>query len=228
MRVYLFLILFLIFGCKPEKRCHRTYNIEQAVSIYPVLNNYNIDDTIWLEINVSDEFMAEVVDKKEGVSNQTIKLSNFDFHRNMIFISKLIDSTLNYQSQDSHVWSNFDYVLNKGTITAEDNISLEYKLDYVNNTYQVKIGLIPLVSGRYLLRFNRVPYYTIADQVELNEQDILEDCDHELIGDLNFPINRQSNGTYNNNYNIFTQFMNPNLETDLNLIQTQCFNFIVN
>lgn len=225
---YLFILSIFLYSCHPEKRCHRTYNIEQSTSVYPVSNNYSLGDTIWVEINISDVFESEIVDGQGDKSNKTITLSNFDFHRSFINISKLTDSTQSYQAQDPYVWSNFNYILQKGTIVSEDELGPEFKLSYSENNYQFKIGIIPTVSGRYLLRLSRSPYNTIADQMEQNEQDILPDCNHELIGNVIFPINRQSNGTYNNNYNIFTQFMNPSLETDLNLIQTQCFNFIVN
>lgn len=228
MKINLFILsTLLLFACKPEKRCHRTYDIEQSVEIYPVQNSYAIGDTIWLEINVPETFFAEISDGQGSQPSQEITLKVFDFHDCSILLTKLIDSTQNSQAQNSSVGFDFNHVLEKGMIVSVDSEELHFKQSYENNSYQLKIGLIPLVSGRYLLRFNRRPNYPGNKNSELNEQDILPDCDHETISELRFPINKQSNGTYNTNYSIFTQFMNPLLETDLPFIQTQCFSFVV-
>lgn len=228
MKINLFILsTLLLFACKPEKRCHRTYDIEQAVEIYPVQNSYAIGDTIWLEINVPETFFAEINDGQGSKPSQEITLKDFDFHDCSILLTKLIDSTQNSQAQNSSVGFNFNHVLEKGTIVSVDSEELHFKQSYENNSYHLKIGLIPLVSGRYLLHFNRRANYPGNKNSELNEQDILPDCDHETIGELKFPINKLSNGSYNSNYSIFTQFMNPLLETNLPFIQTQSFSFVV-
>ncbi len=231
-----YLILFLcsitFFACSKKwkrKHCDREYHLEHPVSIYPVQNSYNIGDTIWVDINLSNKFNAEIIEaSKDSPYFQEITLENFDFHRNYIFISKLTDSTQSYQSQNAHVWSNFNYILQKGFILSEDELGPEYKLEYSNNQYSFKLGIIPIISGRYLIQLHRNPYYTSPDQMEYNEQDILPDCDNEIITKIKFPINKQINGSYNNNYNVFTEFMNPYLENDIDRIKQYTFNFKVN
>ena len=61
-----------------------------------------------------------------------------------------------------------------------------------------------------------------------NEQDLTPECEKEMIYNIRFPINRQSDGSYLTNYHIFEQHMNPALETDLDRIKNRCFTFKVN
>jgi hypothetical protein len=65
-------------------------------------------------------------------------------------------------------------------------------------------------------------------QGKLNEVDIRPECPVEQIEDIRFPVNKQSNGSHLTNYHLFEQFMNPELENDLDRIKNECFTFIVN
>ena len=67
----------------------------------------------------------------------------------------------------------------------------------------------------------------MADFGYLNEQDLTPECETEIITAINFPVNKQPDGSYLTNYHLFEQYMNPSLENDLDRIQKECFTFVV-
>jgi hypothetical protein len=224
--------LFLIStSCKKKKEiCQWShFTFEHPVSVYPIKESYNIGDTIWFEMNFSDVFNASVKNNYNGnFRNETIQLKNFDFHRNFLSIFKLIDNTVNVTGQLKGQWDNsFDPIYITGQIIQELHDGPEYKLNYQNNSYKLKIGMILKQSGTYLYNPIFMHYYPIS-QGELNVVDIRTECEFEQLEDIRFPVNKQADGTHLTNYHLFEQFMNPALENDLNRIKNECFTFVVN
>lgn len=43
----------------------------------------------------------------------------------------------------------------------------------------------------------------------LNEQDSTPECEKEKVSRLDFPVNKQPDGSYLTNYHLFEQWMNP-------------------
>lgn len=223
-------LLLLSASCKKNKKCSRGYELEHPVSVYPIKESYNIGDTIWFEMNFSDVFNAEITNNYDEGSkhNENIQLRNFDFNRNFLRIIKLVDNTQNINGQPTGTWIDaFEPIYSIGQLIQELPDGPEYKLKYENNTYYLKYGMILQQSGTYL-------YYPIFkhdypnSSSGANEQDLTPECETEIITDIRFPVNGQSNGTYLTNFYLFEQFMNPALEDDLDRIKKECFTFIVN
>jgi len=228
--IFFLLIVFFLFStsCKKKKKCSRGYDLEHPVSVYPVKPSYSIGDTIWFEMNFSDYFDAVVTNNFIGQqSNQTIQLKDFDFHRNYLFFQKLIDTAQNLNGQSSNTWIDFTPIYEIGTIVHEHKSGPEYRLDYSIGQYRMKIGIICNEPGFFVYRPGFGHYYSNAEG-QMNEQDLTPECEREIITNIYFPVNRQTNGTYLSNYAIFEQFMNPALEPDLDRIKTQSFSFVVN
>jgi hypothetical protein len=232
MKTILFITLSLILfsaSCKKNKKCSRDYYLEHPVSIYPVKDSYSIGDTIWIEMNFSDVFTLYYPNTQNTNEyfSTTAQLKDFDFNRNYLSFSKLVDSSVNLNGQFDDVWEYFTPLLANGTIIYSHHDGPEYKLSYDNNQYQFKIGLIFNQIGKFIC----VPGYGkkfSSSQGYLNEQDITPECEKEILNDIHFPINRQLDGTYQTNYHLFEQFMNPALENDLERIKNRCFTFVVN
>lgn len=217
-------------SCKKQNEiCQWSYfTFEHPVSVYPVKDSYNIGDTIWFEMNFSDVFNATVKNNYNGnYRTESIQLKNFDFHRNFLRIINLTDSTQNINGQQTGAWkNNFNPIYSRGTLIQELPDGPEYKLDFSNNYYYLKFGMILKQTGRFI-------YYPIFKNIypnahnSLNEIEIRPECDVEQIEDIRFPVNKQTDGTYKTNYQLFEQFMNPALENDLNRIKNECFTFVV-
>lgn len=222
-------LLLLSASCKKNKKCSRGYDLEHPVSVYPIKESYNIGDTIWFEMNFSDIFNALVTDNYNGGAQhyQSIQLKNFDFHRTSFSFYELIDASLGLGGQNNNTNSFFDSILELGAITYFHPNGPEFRYLYINNTYKFKFGLICLQTGHFVFRPAFGHYYPISEG-QLNEQDLTPECETEIITDIRFPVNKQSNGTYLTNYHLFEQFMNPDVENDLDRIKNECFTFVVN
>lgn len=229
--IYLLICLFLFSAsCKNKnKKCSRGYELEHPVSVYPIKESYTIGDTIWFEMNFSDVFNAEVTNNFTGEKfNENIQLKNFDFHRNFLRVLKLVDNSQNVSGQPTGTWSSsFNSIYILGTFLQELPDGPEYQLSYTNGNYKLKQGLILEQSGTFLFYPIFKHRYPTAEG-QLNEQDLTPECETEIITDIRFPVNKQTNGTYLTNYHLFEQFMNPALENDLDRIKKECFTFIVN
>jgi len=220
--------LLLSVSCKKKKKCSRSYKLEHPVSVYPVKDSYDVGDTIWFEMNFPDVFNATVINNFTGTEeNQSIQLKDFDFHRTFISFTKLVGNTVNSAGQNTSGWPDFTAVYQSEFTQSEDEYGVEYRYKYDNSTYKYKIGIICNQSGRYIYNSSFQHYYSNAEG-QYNEQDLTPECESEIITDIRFPINKQSNGTYLTNYHLFEQFMNPALENDLDRIKKECFTFVVN
>ena len=229
MKTTLFVCLSaLLMSVSCKKRCSRSYMLEHPVTIYPIQESYNIGDTIWIEMSFPDVFTLFYGDAGNGdfLNSTTAKLSDFDFHRNFIRLFKLSNQEIPAFSQ-SAAWNEIEFNVNEGIILIEENSGIEYKLKYMNNTYLFSANIILQNSGLYLLS----PHFRLKypdSSFGANEQDITPECEKEIIYDIHFAINRQSDGAYLTNYHIFEEYMNPALETDLERIKNRCFTFKVN
>ena len=226
----LIIVVLSLASCKPrKKKCSRGYDLDHPVSVYPVKDSYAIGDTIWFEMNFSDILNALVTNNYTGEKfNENIHLKNFDFRRTFLSFFELVDSSENVAGQSKSVWKeSFDPIYVTGNIIQELPDGPEYKLNYQNNSYHLKIGMILKKSGVFLHCPIFLHSYAMADGF-LNEQDLTSECETEIITAINFPVNKQPDGSYLTNYHLFEQFMNPSLENDLDRIQKECFTFVVN
>jgi hypothetical protein len=232
MKYLTLIIVLLVFtSCKPrKKKCSRGYDLDHPVSVYPVKDSYAIGDTIWFEMNFSDVFNSLVTINYSGEKfYESIQLQNFDFQRNFLRVLKLEDSSLNIAGQTKDQWHNsFTPIYITGDFIQELPDGPEYKLIYSDGFYHLKQGLIFKTPGVFIFYPKFKHYYAMADLGYLNEQDLTPECETEIITAINFPVNKQPDGSYLTNYHLFEQFMNPSLENDLDRIQKECFTFVVN
>ncbi len=219
--ILLILIAFILTStsCHKKKYCQRNYIFENPTSIYPIQASYNIGDTLWYELDFTNDI-------KDVTTGEIIKLENFDFMRNVIHLSKLHDSTTSVLGQYTNSGGDFDYIVEKGQIVDKYSSGPEYKLAYYDNSYHLKIGIIMKASGRFSSRIvfeNNITSHHISSAIIVKGE-----CEEEYLETIEHPMNRQSDGTYQNNYNIYSEFMNISLENDPNYIKQQSFFFIVN
>jgi hypothetical protein len=204
--------------------------LEHPITLYPVQESYNIGDTIWIEMNFPDVFTLYYGDAGNGAFLNSVeaKLEDFDFHRNFLTIFELTDFTTNVTGQPKGTWGeSFEAILDIGEVVNFVPDGFQYRLSYSSGTYNLKIGHAIKKTGIYL--FN--PFFMLKypdSSFGANEQDITPECDKEIFYDIQFPINRQSDGTYLTNYHIFEEYMNPALENNLERIKNRCFTFKVN
>jgi hypothetical protein len=224
---YLFasIISLFIIGCGDENKCSTSYILKHPVSVQPIKESYEIGDTIWLEMNFSNNIEATSTNNWTGESwNDTIILKDFDFHRNYLRILKLTDISLPAFSQ-TNAWGSFSHLFITGTIIFEHPFGPEYKLVYNNNFYTMKIGIVCKESGQFIYAPYFRNYYNATDPA--SNIYITGQCDEEYLIDIRFPVNRQPDGFFQTNYDLFEKFMNPSLESDLDRIKNECFTFVV-
>lgn len=228
----LLILSIAIFGmsmsCKKKSRCSRSYTFDQPISVYPVQDSYNIGDTIWIEMNFTDIFELYYGDLENGTfsCSTTAKLQDFDFHRNFLKIYELSNTSLPVDDQP-YAWESFQFDLTTGNLLYMVEGGIVYKLDYENNTYSLKGYLICQQLGTFLL----YPYFRRNNpnsSFGANEQNITDECEKEIIYEIRNPINQQSNSTYQTNYHIIEQSINPSIETDLERIKFRTFTIKVN
>jgi hypothetical protein len=224
--------LCLSTSCKKEQGCRgRDYTLEHPMSLYPVKESYNVGDTFWVEMNFPDVFTLRYpnLQNTNEYFTTTAKLENFNFHRNFLSIFELSDFTTNVAGQTKGAWhESFDAVFEVGESLGNFPDGPQYKLSYGQNAYKLRVAHVLKKAGIYL--FNPIFFHNYPNSsFGANEQDITPECKtKEMIYDIEFPINRQSDGSYLTNYHIFEQHMNPALETDLDRIKNRCFTFKVN
>jgi hypothetical protein len=222
------LLMFLSCKKRPETCNLSHFTFEHPVTVYPVKDSYNIGDTIWFEMNFSDIFNVKVRNNIYGnYRTESVQLKNFDFHRNFLSIFKMSDSTKNAAGQTTGKFDeSFNTILEKGEILNSLPDGPEYKLEYSNNQYKLKIGLITKTPGLFLLSpifFNKYP----NAHNSLNKVEIRPECDLEYIEDIMFLINKQNDGSFRTNYDLFKKFMNPLVSYDINNIRNECYTFVV-
>jgi len=215
-------------GCKKKNKCARAYILEHPMSVYPVQESYNIGDTIRIEMNFPDIFTLLYTrpTNTDEYLTTSAQLKNFDFKTTIMRIFKIENPDIPAFSQ-VYSWFNFQSGLIIGQQVYEDNKGLIYSLNYEDETYTLKLYIVCQNSGTYILSplfmSNDIPSNNTSSQ-----QVITGECEKERIYMINFPINRQSDGSYLTNYHIFEQHTNPALETDLDRIKNRCFTFKVN
>ena len=229
---YLIIVLLVFTSCKPrKKKCSRDYDLEHPVSVYPVKESYTIGDTIWFEMNFSDIIDVIVTINNTGEKFEDhIQLKNFDFRRTFLPFYELADSSKRVSEQVKGKWDeSFDPIYIAGNIIQELPDGPEYKLIYQNNAYQLKIGMILKKSGVFLCDPFFYPAYPMAESF-LNEQDLTPECEKEKVSRMNFPVNKQPDGSYLTNYHLFEQWMNPDplIEgSNIEHWQKESFTFVV-
>jgi hypothetical protein len=225
--------LFLItVSCEKKNKeiCQWShFTFEHPVSVYPIKESYNIGDTIWFEMNFLDVFNASVRNNYNGqIRYEKIQLKDFDFHRNILRILKLVDKTQNINGQPTGTWKYaFEPIYSTGQLIQELPDGPEYKHKYESNTYYLKYGMILQQLGTFLY-YPIFKHYYPESQGKLNEVEIRPECRREHIEDIRFTVNKQPNGTHITNYHLFEQYMNPALENDIERIKKECFTFVVN
>ena len=96
----------------------------------------------------------------------------------------------------------------KVVITPQPLQTLLTYLNDENNSYHLTIGMILKKSRVFLCHPFFYPAYPMAESF-LNEQDSTPECEKEKVSRLDFPVNKQPDGSYLTNYHLFEQWMNP-------------------
>jgi hypothetical protein len=221
MKIILLIIISFILtstSCHKKKYCQRNYIFENPTSIFPIQSSYNIGDTLWYELDFTNDI-------KDVTTGEIIKLENFDFMRNFIHFERLHDSTTSVVGQEANSGNSFDYIVEKGQIVHQYSHGPEYKLAYYDNSYHLKIGIIMKETGRYS---SRIVFQNNVLPPGNSKIVVKGECEDEYLQTVTHPMNRQTDGTYQNNYNIYSEFMNISLENDPDYIKQQSFFFIVN
>lgn len=218
----------LLFSTSCKKVHTRSYELEHPVLVYPVKESYNIGDTIWFEMSFSDVFNALVIDHNPDGSAkhyEDVQIKNFDFGITSINFSKLADFKLNKIG-----WDFFTPIYQADAVqtVGEDECYIRYYYNYVNSTYSYKLGIVCKESGCFLYSTNFKNYHGDVGPGRDNEQDITPDYDSEYIETIHFPVNKQANGTYINNYQLFEQYVNPESVSNIDKIKVESFIFVIN
>jgi hypothetical protein len=154
---------------------------------------------------------------------ESVQLKNFDFQTPEMQIFELKTKALPAFAQEP-VWDAFTSIHVSGDIQWEEKRGMGYVLSYSDGMYSLKIGLVCKAAGKFLL----TNFYDPPNpRYSFNQPDISPDCERESIYDILFPVNRQPDGTYLNNYHLFEQYMDPSLENDLDRIRNESFTFEV-
>ncbi len=224
--VVLIMVVPVLFACPKKKKCSRSYKVENPLSVYPLKANYQIGDTIWFDLNFSNAVRATTINNLNGSESEgTVQMINTDFHRNFLTFVELIDSTQTLEHQNWETWHKFSKKLAEGIVIRESENGVEYKLIYKNDQYHFKVGLVPKESGRFVC----IPSFLLNQSVANpgNEAKITPGCDREIITDVRFPVNRQPDGTYQNNAHLYFDYMEDAVE-QASFDTNQSFVFVVN
>jgi hypothetical protein len=219
--------IFLLFSlvsilcsssCKKKNKCQkRSYSFEHPVSVFPVKETYSIGDTLWFEMNFSDEM-------KDLYSDEIIKLEDFDFMMNFINFSKFNASVdLN---DELAAWSFFEPIYDNIDTIISRPLGPRYKLKYYDYSYHLKFGLIMKEIGIYTFNCNFQNYYP-ASAGDLNKINVTGSCEAEYLTSIEFPVNRDNSGNFNNNFYLLKNFANPETQTHFENFKNQFFVFEV-
>jgi hypothetical protein len=214
-------LLLLAAGCK--KRCSREYDFEFPVSVYPVREAYHVGDTLWVDMHFPDVFDVKIIENGRREYHETVQLKNYGFRTTEMQILELKTKALPAFAQEP-VWDTFTSIHVSGDIQWEGKRGMGYVLSYSDGMYSLKIGLVCNEAGTYLFTTSFDPP---NPRYKLDQPDITPECETEILNDIVFPVNRQPDGTYLNNYHLFEQFMDTTLERDLERIRTASFTFEV-
>jgi len=198
MKTIIFTIttILLLTSCKPE--CEIAYDFEIPVSVYPVNDTINIDDTLWIELNFDDMIKETSLNKDIYIGGELKKWGQEAIH---IYFNKSTDTLLAIGAQGGGSFS-FEMINEFGGINIQNAVITSMDFEYNNNNYHLKSGLIPKETGVYFITFgfNNPNNHNHGYEAHINYK---ENCD-EYINTLTINVNEESNGYFNTNSHILS------------------------
>ena len=221
--IFSLILLVTITGCIKGKRCSNSYSFTHSVAVYPVQSSYNVGDTIWFDMAVSDVFEVGVTDRTGKKHQETVHLTDFYFDRLYASVSEIVNG-----GGLSNALGSFTMVTAAGMVYDGGNQQLIFEYDYLNSVYVFKLGLVCNAPGVFVYTswFEDQNMGAEGPKKDLN---ISSDCSKEFIERITFPVNKQVDGTYLNNSGILEQY--PNVLAhflSLNKGKGETYTFVVN
>ena len=219
---FIVLSVSALVSCK--QKVSYGYTFEHALSVTPVQNSYNVGDTIYFEIDMPSDMEVLVHNETKNTNfYKTFQLSDFDFYDGVIDCYEINQIGTEYTKLPA--LNSFNRVPYSGTLLSNDNTSLVYRLHKGNGEYHFKVGFVCLESGMFY--FNPKTSYAGFSRVnppaDLN---LSPEADYDYVASIMYPVNRDVNGSYNNNASLFPAGITPNVVPIA--YQTQSFLVIVN
>jgi hypothetical protein len=213
-----------VSGCIKGKKCANSYSFVHPATLYPVQSSYNVGDTIWVDMNVSDVFLANVKDASGNKKQETVHLTDFYFRELSASVSKI----MNNGSGLSNALSSFTLITEAGSSYDAGDQRLVFEYVYLNSTYKFKLGLVCNEPGVFVYTpwFHDINQGAEGPKKDLN---ISPDCNKEVIERVSFPVNKQADGTFLNNAAILQQY--PDILThfaNLGKDKSEIYTFVVN
>jgi len=140
----LYLIATTAFRCKEKDPEFIVMSFTLPFSVSPLNPEFQIGDTLWIEAAFSENL-------EEFNSKSYYSLKNFDF-KSKIGLLKLINPNLDLSSQPSAT-DYFEFIPKIGTVPFIGETFSPFTLEYRDNHYYFKLGLIPKQKGVYALSF---------------------------------------------------------------------------
>lgn len=168
------LLFVLSVGCKLS--CSKYYDFEIPMTM-GITEQYQINDTIWVKMDVSQVLYAKEED-------EFVDLSEFDLYFD--FRMRKLDTAANYR-----FINDFEIVVDKGifrTDGQEEQIWTENR----DGQKQFRIGFVPKQTGVYIAEF-RLPYHYYEDPDEGRAREGLQisdvDCREYISQTTRMPVN---------------------------------------
>lgn len=202
-RSFLFLglsVVFLISSCK--QKSSYSYKFEHKLNVFPVQNSYEIGDTIYLEFDMDDDMEALVWDEKKNEGfYKKLQLSNFNFDYACMNFYKL-NQVSNEVYNKVPALNSFDKVIQNGVSGESDDSQIMFNYEHTGGKFRFKMRLICLESGVFYINPSYYSYHSRVNSPE--DLNLLTEVDYDYLGEVNYTVNKNSDGTFNNNFNLFS------------------------
>ncbi|MGB1207341.1 MAG: hypothetical protein ACPG5B_16965 [Chitinophagales bacterium] len=190
-KIFLFIFITIISSCclsdSDSDLCRTTYQFDFPITLYPAIDTFQINDTVWLEM----QYAQNLFDRNSAT---IIEVGDFDFELELLLGG--FDLTGVYDAIES-----FEVVAIQGNVTKQilpvfSSFNLEF--EWTNNeVYALKLAIIPKNIGNFSTTFNDGNF--LNRDVMLNEDSpckerlqISYSINHLLDNNYEFYINNSS------------------------------------
>lgn len=157
-------VVTIIFVTTVYATCHKkilgcsesSYTFQLDAKVWPDRDTISVNDTVWVEINLGDNFI-------DIRSNKSVDFSNANnLGIDMGFVKLISNSPVQFVG----TVSTLNYILLNGTELTSANPQLlkEFLIKDINGRYIFKLGVIPKSSGIYSFNLsNSIGVYRIGN-----------------------------------------------------------------
>ena len=204
------------------------YYFEHPILVHSSKDTLNIGDNLWVEMNLSSNFNVKIQSwYNHTYKNELADIQNFDFKKTYFSVEKLVDNTYPVSGQPYNDSLCFDVNFVKGELVFKNTNVVGYKMEYDSSKYLVKIALIAKTKGTFVF----LPFFLPETIYQNNPENLFtfnSKCPkQQKIKEIRYPVNRKTDGTYDNNADLLLKNINLSLESWPDRIQKESFTFIV-